>query len=143
MLSGRSRVGQPGLPRGRLGYDLVGKPTAIESPPVNVYESNGQLTVAVPLPGAHHDTVDLNGRSLLVKAEGRYAQEQQHYLQHEWTVGTSHREVELPKSVRTAGAKAMLTLGILTVSLPIGSQENSERIRIPVTEPQVHQGQPH
>ena len=121
------------------------KPTAIESPPVNVYESNGQLTVAVPLPGAHHDTVsvDLEGRRLLVKAEGRYAQEQQHYLQHEWTVGTSRREVELPKAVRSAGAKAMLTHGILTISLPIGSQENSERIRIPVTEPQVHQGQPH
>lgn len=123
----------------------MAKPTTIESPPVNVYESNGQLTVALPLPGAHHDTVsiDLEERRLVVKAEGRYAQEQQHYLQHEWAVGTSHREVELPKPVRAAGAKAMLTHGILTVSLPIGSQENSERIRIPVTEPQVHQGQPH
>ena len=123
----------------------MAKPTAIESPPANVYEANGQLTVAIPLPGAHRDTVavELDGRSLLVKAEGRYAQEQQHYLQHEWTVGTSHREVELPKAVRGAGAKAMLTHGILTVSLPIGSEENSERIRIPVSEPQVHQGQPH
>ena len=124
---------------------MMAKPTAIESPPANVYEANGQLTVVIPLPGAHHDTVsvDLDGRSLLVKAEGRYAQEQQHYLQHEWTVGTSHREVALPKAVRAAGAKAMLTHGILTVSLPIGSEENSERIRIPVSEPQVHQGQPH
>lgn len=123
----------------------MAKPTAIESPPANVYEANGQLTVVIPLPGAHHDTVsvDLDGRSLLVKAEGRYAQEQQHYLQHEWTVGTSHREVELPKAVRGGGAKAMLTHGILTVSLPIGSEESSERIRIPVSEPQVHQGQPH
>lgn len=123
----------------------MAKPTAIESPPANVYEANGQLTVVIPLPGAHHDTVsvDLDRRSLLVKAEGRYAQEQQHYLQHEWTVGTSHREVELPKAVRGTGAKAMLTHGILTVSLPIGSEETSERIRIPVSEPQVHQGQPH
>ena len=124
---------------------MMAKQTAIESPPVNVYEANGQLTVAIPLPGAHHDTVsvDLEEGRLLVKAEGRYAQEQQHYLQHEWAVGSSHREVELPKPVRAAGAKAMLTHGILTVSLPIGSQESSERIRIPVSEPQVHQGQPH
>ena len=123
----------------------MAKPTAIESPPANVYEANGQLTVAIPLPGAHHDTVavELDGRSLLVKAEGRYAQEQQHYLQHEWTVGTSHREVELPRPVRGSGAKAMLTHGILTVSLPIASEESSERTRIPVTEPPVHQGQPH
>jgi HSP20 family molecular chaperone IbpA len=123
----------------------MAKQTEIESPPVNVYESNGQLTVAIPLPGAHHDTVavHLEGRRVIVKAEGRYAQEQQHYLQHEWTVGTSHRDLELPKPVRGAGAKAMLTHGILTISLPIGSEETSERIRIPVTEPQVHQGQPH
>ena len=123
----------------------MAKQTAIESPPANVYEASGQLTVAMPLPGAHADTVSvqLDGRSLLVNAEGRYAQEQQHYLQHEWTVGTSHREVELPKPVRGAGAKAMLTHGILTVSLPIASEENAERIRIPVSEPPVHQGQAH
>ena len=123
----------------------MAKETAVESPPVNVYEANGQLTVALPVPGAHHDTisVELNGRRLLVRAEARYAQEQQHYLQHEWTVGTSHRELELPKPVRASGAKAMLSHGILTVSLPIASQENSERIHIPVSEPAVHQGQPH
>lgn len=123
----------------------MAKPTAIASPPVNVYEANGQLTVALPLPGAHDDTVsvELDGRRLLIKAEGRYAQEQQHYLQHEWMVGSSHRAVDLPKPVRGAGAKAMLTHGILSVSLPIASQENSERIRIPVNEPPVHQGQSH
>jgi len=123
----------------------MAKQTAIETPPVNIYESNDQLTVAIPIPGAHHDTVsvELEGRRLVVNAEARYAQEQQRYLQHEWTVGTSHREVALPKSVRPAGAKAMLTHGILTISLPIGREDSTERIRIPVTEPAVHQGQGH
>ena len=123
----------------------MAKQTAIEAPPINIYESNDQLTVAMPIPGAHHDTVsvELRGRRLIVNAEARYAQEQQRYLQHEWTVGTSHREVELPKPVRPAGAKAMLTHGILTISLPIGGSDNSERLRILVAEPQVHQGQPH
>ena len=123
----------------------MAKQTDIETPPVNVYEANDQLTVAIPVPGAHHDTVsiELEGRRLTVKAESRYAQEQQHYLKHEWTVGTSEREVDLPKPVRGAGAKALLTHGILTISLPIGSQESSERIRIPVAEPPIHQGQPH
>ena len=123
----------------------MAKQTAVESPPVNVYESNDQLTVAIPIPGAHHDTVSLNleGQRLTVDAEARYPQEQQHYVQHEWTVGTSHRVIDLPKSVRAGGAKAMLTHGILTISLPIGREESISRIRIPVTEPPVHQGQPH
>jgi HSP20 family molecular chaperone IbpA len=123
----------------------MAKQTAIESPPVNVYEANEQLTVALPVPGAHHDTTEviLDRRKLIVRADARYPQEQQHYLQHEWSVGTSHREIELPRPVRASGAKATLTHGILTISLPIGSEEMSSRTRIPVTEPPSHQGQPH
>jgi HSP20 family molecular chaperone IbpA len=123
----------------------VAKPAAVDSPPANVYEANDQITVAIPVPGAHHDTVQvlLDGRQLVVDAEARYPQEQQHYVQHEWSVGTSHREVDLPKSVRAAGAKALLTHGILTVSLPIGEERASGRVRIPVTEPPSHQGQSH
>jgi HSP20 family molecular chaperone IbpA len=122
----------------------MAKPVAVDSPPVNVYEANDQLTIAMPMPGAHHDTIDvrLDGRRLIVDAEARYPQEQQHYLQHEWSIGTSHRDVELPRPVRASGAKAMLTHGILTVSLPIGSEEASSLTRIPVTEPPTHQGQP-
>lgn len=123
----------------------MAKQTAVASPPVNVYESPDQITVAIPIPGAHHDTVavSLDGQRLTVDAEARYPQEQQHYLQHEWSVGTSHREVVLPKPVRSSGAKAMLSHGILTVSLPIGKDEAASRTRIPVTEPLTHQGQPH
>ena len=123
----------------------MAKQSAVELPPVNVYEANDQLTVAIPMPGAHQDTVavSLEGRQLTVDAEARYPQEQQHYLQHEWAVGTSHREVVLPKPVRSSGAKAMLTHGILTVSLPLGEEEVASRTRIPVTEPLTHQGQPH
>jgi HSP20 family protein len=123
----------------------MAKQTTIESPPVNVYEANDQLTVAIPIPGAHHDTTEviLDGRKLTIRAEARYPQEQQHYVQHEWSVGTSHREIDLPKPVRGRGAKAMLTHGILTISLPIGTAEHSSRTHIQVTEPPTHQGQAH
>ncbi len=123
----------------------MAKQAAIESPPVNVYEANDQLTVAIPIPGAHHDTteVTLDGRTLIIRAEARYPQEQQHYLQHEWSVGTSHREIVLPRPVRASGAKAVLTHGILTISLPIATEETSSRTRLPVTEPASHQGPSH
>jgi HSP20 family protein len=123
----------------------MARQTAVDGPPVNVYEANDQLTVAMPMPGAHHDTIDvrLEGRRLIVDAEARYPQEQQHYVQHEWSVGTSHREIDLPKPVRASGAKAMLTHGILTISLPIDDEGSTSRTRIPVIEPPSHQGQPH
>jgi HSP20 family protein len=115
----------------------------VEAPPANVYESNGQLTVAIPMPGAHHDTIEvrLDGRRLSVQAEARYAQAQQNYHRHEWSVGNSRREVELPKPVQADGAKAMLTHGVLTVSLPIAEKETNPRIRIEVAEPPAHQDQ--
>ena len=114
--------------------------TAVEAPPANVYESNGQLTVAIPMPGAHHDTIEvhLDGRSLTVQAEARYAQSQQHYHRHEWSVGTSRRELVLPKPVQPYGAKAMLTHGVLAISLPIAEHETNPKIRIEVAEPPAH-----
>ena len=123
----------------------MAKQTAIESPPVNVYEANDQLTVAIPVPGAHHDTTEvrLDGETLTIRAEARYPQEQQHYLQHEWSIGSSHRQIKLPRPVRASGAKAMLTHGILTISLPIGREDLASPTRVPVTEPPSHQGQSH
>src|ERR1700694_3277532 len=124
---------------------MMAKQTAVNAPPANVYEANDQLTVAIPLPGAHHDTTEvmLDGRRLIIRAEARYPQEQQHYLQHEWSVGTSHREIELPRPVRATGAKALLTHATVTVSLPIGTEKPPSRAQLPVTEPPTHQGQPH
>ena len=123
----------------------MAKQSAVDAPPVNVYEASDQLTVAIPMPGAHHDTVavSLDGRRLTVDAEARYPQEQQHYLRHEWSVGTSHREIDLPRPVRAGGAKAMLTHGILTISLPVGDEPGGGRTAILVSEPPSHQGLPH
>ncbi|HSO92998.1 MAG TPA: Hsp20/alpha crystallin family protein [Candidatus Dormibacteraeota bacterium] len=120
----------------------MAKELSVEAPPVNVYESNGQITVAIPMPGALGDTIEvsLDGRRLIVGAESRYAQVQQHYHRHEWSVGNFHRELELPRPVQADGAKATLTYGILTVSLPIG-EGGSSRTRITVSEPSNHQDQ--
>jgi HSP20 family protein len=116
-----------------------------EAPPVNIYEANDQLTIAIPLPGAHDGTVEvlLDGRTLTVQAEARYPQEQQHYLRHEWQVGRSQRRIELPRPVSAEGAKAMLTHGVLTVSLPLARDERRPAARIPVAEALTHQSQSH
>ena len=112
------------------------KATALETPPANIYESAGQVTVAIPLPGTHAENVEVLLRKdrLVVQAEARYPQEQQHYLLREWHVGTFHRELALPRTVKPEGAKATLSHGILTISMHEGDWTGPEVITIPVAE---------
>src|SRR5207245_6887405 len=100
------------------------KPTMLESavPPANIDESAGEITVAIPLPGTHAETIEvvLGRDRLRIQAEARYPQAQQHYLQREWHVGTFQRELRLPRSVHAEGAKALLSHGVLTISMHEG-----------------------
>ncbi len=114
------------------------KPPTVEAavPPANIYESAGQVTVAIPLPGTHAETIEvvLRENRLSVQAEARYPQEQQHYLQHEWHVGTFQRDLRLPRSVHAEGAKALLSHGVLTVSMHEGAWTGPDQVHLPVTE---------
>lgn len=88
--------------------------------PVNVYEGNGQLSVAVPIPGAHPDHVEVTVEpgAVHVRAECKYAQERQHLHRHDWQVGAWRADVELPRTVDPAQARATLHLGVLVVMAP-------------------------
>ncbi len=116
------------------------KAAALENPPANIYESAGQVTVAIPLPGTHAENVEVLVRKdrLTVRAEARYPQEQQHYLLREWHVGTFQRELRLLRSVHADGAKALLSHGVLTVSLHEGDWTGPAEIHLPVAEIASH-----
>jgi HSP20 family molecular chaperone IbpA len=92
-----------------------------EAPPVNVYEASGQLSVAVPLPGVHpdHVSIEVQPERLLVTADGKYPQESQNYLHHGWQVGFWRLDLQLPRRVDPAGARATLNLGVLVVMVPV------------------------
>jgi HSP20 family molecular chaperone IbpA len=87
----------------------------------NVYEGNGQLSVAMPIPGAHpdHVQVSLGPTVLRVHADCKYPQESQHYHRRDWQVGSWHAEVALPRGVDPASARATLNLGVLVVMAPL------------------------
>jgi HSP20 family molecular chaperone IbpA len=98
------------------------------SPPANVYEGNGQLSVATPIPGAHreHTHVLVRPRRVEVRAQCKYEQESQHYHRHDWKVGAWELDVELPKAVDPARARATLNLGVLVVMAPIAEGAGGE-----------------
>lgn len=98
------------------------------TPPANVYRANGQLSVAVPLPGAHREHVRIVVRpdSIRVDADCKYPQAEQHYLRHEWKVGSWELELPLPERVDPARARATLNYGVLMVMAPMSSEAAGE-----------------
>jgi len=91
------------------------------TPPVNIYEGGGQLSAAVPLPGAHpdHVSVRLAPERLEVVAECKYPQESQRYLRRDWQVGSWRLDLALPHPVDASAARATLNLGVLVVMAPL------------------------
>jgi HSP20 family molecular chaperone IbpA len=84
--------------------------------------------VAVPIPGAHreHTEVVVTPERLRVTAENKYPQDEQHYHRRDWQVGTWHLDLELPRRVDPARAKATLHYGVLVVMAPISDQGAGE-----------------
>lgn len=105
-------------PSGLPAANAAREPVA---PPANVYEGNGQLSVATPMPGAHreHVSVTVEPERLLVVADRKYPQIDQHYLRHDWHVGSLRLDLALPRRVDPAGARATLNLGVLVVMAPL------------------------
>ena len=103
-----------------MGFDQVLSVEAA-TPPVNIYEGGGQLSAAVPLPGAHpdHVSVRLSPERLEVVAVCKYAQESQRYLRRDWRVGSWRLDLALPHPVDSSAGRATLNLGVLVVMAPL------------------------
>jgi HSP20 family molecular chaperone IbpA len=100
----------------------------VSRPPANVYEGNGQLSVAAPIPGARaeHTQVVVRPDSVEVLARCKYPQDDQHYHRREWQVGTWEIAVELPKRIDPTRSRATLNFGVLVVMAPISSSGSGE-----------------
>lgn len=103
-----------------MGFDQVLNVEAA-TPPVNIYEGGGQLSAAMPLPGAHpdHVSVRLEPDRLDVVAECKYPQTSQRYLRRDWQVGSWRLDLTLPRPVDPSAARATLNLGVLVVMAPL------------------------
>ena len=98
------------------------------TPPVNIYEGNGEIAVATPIPGSHprNTTVTVTPEKVRIEAECKYPQASQHYHRREWQVGAWQLEVDLPKRVDPSQARASLNLGVLVVMAPVSEQGSGE-----------------
>ena len=89
-----------------------------------MYEGGGELSVALPIPGAHPDHVEVavTADRVRVEAKAKYSQESQHYLRRDWRVGAWTLDLELPKRVDPWRSRATLSLGVLVVMAPLAAR---------------------
>jgi HSP20 family molecular chaperone IbpA len=108
------------------------EPAALDSiaatPPANVYEGNGELSIATPIPGSHpqHTEVLVTPAEVRIEARCKYPQESQHYHRREWQVGSWRLTIGLPKRVDPQRARATLNLGVLVVMAPLSESGSGE-----------------
>ena len=102
-----------------------GWPTAAEGMgmfPLDVYESDDEVTVRASIPGVNPDDIDISvlGATLTIKGEksedreekkGNYHLRERHY-------GAFQRSVNLPSQVNVDKAKAEFKDGVLILTLP-------------------------
>jgi HSP20 family protein len=94
--------------------------------PVKVYRTEERLMIAAPMPGMEPEgiLVDITPENRLIlhgdlRGELKDIKE---LLLNEWTVGSYHRELDLPVSVSGPDANVTYGNGVLLVALPISEE---------------------
>lgn len=123
----------------RLGaWSEAERPAAGEwFPGVDVFESQGRLSVQVEVPGLPAEAlkVCVRDRQLVITGERRAPRAAQggRFLCVERPLGRFRRTIPLDAAVDLRGAQARLAGGVLTVSLPRVKERRREETVIPVT----------
>ena len=91
--------------------------------PVKVYRTTDRLMVATPIPGLQPEDINVSvtaDNHLLIHGEVRgLLKDVKELLVDEWSVGTYHRELELPNAVDAQRANVTYGNGILVIALPM------------------------
>jgi HSP20 family protein len=118
-----------------LVRELFGKASGGElMPPVDVAESDTELTVKLALPGVEKDqiTISVDDHMLNVRGETRKESEEKkkNYYRQEIRYGSFARAVRLPAEVDASKAAADLKNGMLSIRLPKAKNPKAQQIKI-------------
>ena len=121
------------LVRDLFGRDAVG---ALE-PPVEVAESDGEITVKLLVPGVEKDqiqvTVDEDVLTVRGEVRKEHEEEKKNYYRQEIRYGAFQRAVRLPAEVEGTKAAADLKNGTLKITLPKSKQPKAQQIKVAVS----------
>ncbi|MCZ7575045.1 MAG: Hsp20/alpha crystallin family protein [Ardenticatenaceae bacterium] len=105
-----------------------------EAPALDIYETNGAIEVAVPLPGVKPEevSVTVTGNTLTIKGEKHAKEEvkEENYYRREVHYGSFARSLALPATADTEKAEAKFEDGVLTVTFPKVAEAQPKRIEV-------------
>ena len=117
-----------------LMREFFGKEGDTLTPPVEVGESETELTVTMAVPGVEKDqiTISVDDHTLSVRGESRKESEEKkkNYYRQEIRYGSFARAVRLPAEVDASKAAADLKNGMLCVRLPKSKSPKAQQIKI-------------
>lgn len=121
-----------------LVRDVFGREaTGTLEPPVEVAESEGEVTVKMLVPGVEKDQIQvaIDEDVLTVRGEVRkeHEEKKKNYFRQEIRYGAFQRAVRLPAEVEGAKAAAALKNGTLTITLPKSRQPKAQQIKVAVS----------
>lgn len=102
--------------------------------PVKRYRTTERIMIAAPIPGMEPIErvveVTSQGRLILHGDVRCLLKEVKERLVDEWSVGLSHRELDLPEAVDAEHANVTSGNGVLLVSLPISTRTVAARVTL-------------
>jgi HSP20 family protein len=132
---GRSRFGFPSLPE-LASHGMGELSRAAWSPPVEMFQRDGQLVVRADLPGLKKEDikVEVINDILIVRGERKQEQEEKRegFYRSERSYGTFQRAIPLPEGVNTENVTARFQDGVLEITMPAPQRVQQESRQIPV-----------
>jgi HSP20 family protein len=117
-----------------LVREFFGKPEGDLLPPVEVAESDGEVTVKMAVPGVEKDqiSISVDDHVLNVRGESKKETEEKkkNYYRQEIRYGSFARAVRLPAEVDAGKTAAELKNGMLKITLPKTKSPKAQSIKI-------------
>jgi len=114
--------------------EFFGKAEGDVMPPVDVAETDTELTVKMAVPGVEKDQINISvdDHTLNVRGESRKESEEKkkNYYRQEIRYGSFARSVRLPAEVDGGKAAAELKNGMLSIRLPKTKNPKAQQIKI-------------
>jgi HSP20 family protein len=104
------------------------------SPPVDIFETDGGLTVVADLPGVRNQDLDIRVEEgvLTIQAQAATPAETGESLRREFALRGYHRAFQLSDKVAVDKIEAELKNGVLTLRLPKAEAAKPRRVEVKV-----------
>jgi HSP20 family protein len=103
-------------------------------PSIDLEDRGKDFRLSVDLPGFNKEDVEIevSDDSVVICAQKDRAEEKEekNYVRRERTAQTFYRKLQLPENVRSEGAKANLTNGLLEITLPKKEPKKTKKLSI-------------